>query len=154
MGPAKSLRGILHDISSCEKKMQTGSDQYTITQKLYFQIFLHRRWKRCASLYKLLLGNTIRKWSLCGADKCMVSPLKQMPRRSHPNINKRDSLKTFLSSLVKMPSHYSRNITAETNKVYSGCAFSGRPLTRGDGKFWCAIENHFNGRLPGDWKQN
>ena len=57
----------------------------------------------------------IRKWSLCGTDKGMVSPLKQMPRRSHPDINKRDALKTFFSSLVKMPSHYCR---AETNKVY------------------------------------
>ena len=48
---------------------------------------------------------SIQKWSLCGADKGIVSPLKQMPRRSNSDINK---------SLVKMPSHY---CCAESNNV-------------------------------------
>ena len=35
---------------------------------------------------------------------------------------------------------------------HAGCAFSGRPLVRGDWKFLWAIGMHFNGRPPGKWK--
>ena len=34
----------------------------------------------------------------------------------------------------------------------AGCAFSGRPLARGDWKCWWTIGKHFNGRPPGEWK--
>ena len=36
--------------------------------------------------------------------------------------------------------------------VYAGYVFSGRPLARGDWKFWWAIGMHFNSRPPDDWK--
>ena len=36
--------------------------------------------------------------------------------------------------------------------IYTGCAFSGRPLARSDWKCWWAIGKHFNGRPPGEWK--
>ena len=34
----------------------------------------------------------------------------------------------------------------------AGCAFSGRPLARGDWKCWWAIGKPLNGRPPGEWK--
>ena len=36
--------------------------------------------------------------------------------------------------------------------LIEGCAFSDRPLARGDSKCWWAIGKHFNGRPPGEWK--
>ena len=61
-----------------------------------------------------------------------------MPRRSHPDINIRDSLKILFSSLVKMPSHYCR---AETNKVYLEPIFESIAHLNREYRILCTEEN-------------